>query len=1243
MAVRTVSCLLAALALGGLSPTLAYTPGSGTVYTDDFEGQLDPDWEQGNGFGQPSPWTLVTDGADRSFYADGIGPFGSAETRHWARHFVHPVAATTFSVAFEYRTERGNGYVFDAEIEQRAPVARKYRLRVDAGGALSLWRTVSGTPAQMAATGTNTIPQNQKRWLRLAVEPDPSGHPRVRARSWSGGAAAEPTTWTLEFLDTNDTIARVHRFELTADGPRGIETWIDDLDAYGDTGSGVASSVQTIHIMEMAHLDIGFTEPPDEIEAFAKSHLDQVLANLAADPDYRWTIEEGWWLDRWWERSTASQRAEMVSRLQEGRIKLTAGYASLHTTTAGHEELTRNLYWGSRFAAEHQVPLRTWITDDVPGSTFALPELLARSGIEYFVGGMNTPFGGRIDEPNHGDRPFWWVGPDGSRVLSWTTFDAYAEAFDYGFSFFDALPDLHRKLGRKLPELEEVGYPWPGLLLMRGFDNHYQGFHVRNLVDQWNATYDTPVFVLSTAEEFLDHMLATYGPGAFPSYSGDYGAAWSGSHAGAPHTEAWVRQAHRDGRAAEALLGAASAVDGLPVDRAAVDLMYRRMLEVDEHSGGGGWPGYFTPEEMDRNNRAHLGYARDARDQASALLDEGLDRVVAELSIAGDAVVAINPLGRARDGWVRAVLPPELYGSTFRVVERGTNLEVPFQRLAATSEILFRAADVPPVGYRVYDLVPGTPTAVPAGMLEVTGTSIENDFYRLVLDPADGSLSSLYDKQRAVELVDAGSTYGFNALASNVKSQIDTSSPPVANLPTSATVTIDSSGPMLGALRVTRTGTPHVETIYRLGRGEDRVEWENVLDRTLMPYVPQSLAVRAYTVTLPFDLHGLEIRSETTTRFLDPIRDGFPRPNVFDWHNVEHTLALWDGSAGVLYAVDATDAHHLETFSTLASATWSKDHGLVLSRLVDRSDEYEFEGGTVGPYVMEPDTSPLHRFVHHVRATGPSFDPAAASRFGFEALTPLRSRLLSHRPGNLPLDAASFVRVDAPGVLLYTVKNADDRDGLILRMTELTGTATTARVDSDALALATPERVQQDEEGGTPLTVDGDGFLVPLGPYETATVRVRAAPDWQPIQLLLGKDTASGTVRLEWTGGRTPHTVRRAGDPTFATSASTIADEIPASSWDDPVLADGQTWYYLVDCCGAAHCSFWRCCSPPPRRSVTAPRAGSTCTSSPSPHAPGRSCASRSTPPSACGRCASAWPAASPCSASSAAPSVTWW
>jgi hypothetical protein len=94
--------------------------------------------------------------------------------------------------------------------------------------------------------------------------------------------------------------------------------------------------------------------------------------------------------------------------------------------------------------------------------------------------------------------------------------------------------------------------------------------------------------------------------------------------------------------------------------------------------------------------------------------------------------------------------------------------------------------------------------------------------------------------------------------------------------------------------------------------------------------------------------------------------------------------------------------------------------------------------------------------------------------------------------------------------------------------------------------------------------MDGSAVMVPLGPYETATVRVRVAPGWSPLSLGADKDGALGVVRLSWAGGNPPYTLERADDPGFTLGVTTVVDEQSVATADDPVLSDGRTWYYRV-------------------------------------------------------------------------------
>ncbi len=64
--------------------------------------------------------------------------------------------------------------------------------------------------------------------------------------------------------------------------------------------------------------------------------------------------------------------------------------------------------------------------------------------------------------------------------------------------------------------------------------------------------------------------------------------------------------------------------------------------------------------------------------------------------------------------------------------------------------------------------------------------------------------------------------------------------------------------------------------------------------------------------------------------------------------------------------------------------------------------------------------------------------------------------------------------------------------------------------------------------------------------------------------LRVNKNLASGTVELTWSGGVSPSTLLRAEDPLFIGGRTTLLDEAPVTTLDDPVLADGRNYFYLV-------------------------------------------------------------------------------
>ena len=97
-----------------------------------------------------------------------------------------------------------------------------------------------------------------------------------------------------------------------------------------------------------------------------------------------------------------------------------------------------------------------------------------------------------------------------------------------------------------------------------------------------------------------------------------------------------------------------------------------------------------------------------------------------------------------------------------------------------------------------------------------------------------------------------------------------------------------------------------------------------------------------------------------------------------------------------------------------------------------------------------------------------------------------------------------------------------------------------------------------------PVAIDPTGATIVHGRTD-ATVIAARHPFGPAADLRAARNAAAGAVHLSWTGGVTPFTLRRARNPQFTQDVQTLLDHQPASSFDDPVLNNGVTYFYLVN------------------------------------------------------------------------------
>src|SRR3954451_9418001 len=73
-------------------------------------------------------------------------------------------------------------------------------------------------------------------------------------------------------------------------------------------------SIKRILVLPHAHLDIGFTLPPDQVARNYKESIDAAIRLVRGNADFRWTIESTWMLEQWLRRTRDSRLIEELGR-----------------------------------------------------------------------------------------------------------------------------------------------------------------------------------------------------------------------------------------------------------------------------------------------------------------------------------------------------------------------------------------------------------------------------------------------------------------------------------------------------------------------------------------------------------------------------------------------------------------------------------------------------------------------------------------------------------------------------------------------------------------------------------------------------------------------------------------------------------------------------------------------------------------------------------------------------------------
>ena len=804
----------------------------------------------------------------------------------------------------------------------------------------------------------------------------------------------------------------------------------------------------TVYVVPHNHLDIGFTDYQPKIEELQNRNFDRLLEEMRTDPSLRFSTDGVWPVEQFLRTRTRAAQKEFLDQVRAGRISIPAQYANLMLGGAGLETMVRSLYAGKALNRTAGQNADYANITDVPAYPWAYASVLHAAGVKYLAAGANDDRG---PQPLYGrwqtQSPFWWQGPDGEKVLM-----AYTRQYSQLW-FVCGLPPREAGCREGLPTLfqtyEAPGY-LPDKLLMFGtqLENTDLISGEGRFVQNWNAKYAFPRLQLATFRDYFQVIEREFGD-KLTTVRGDFGPYWEDGIGADAQFAAQYRETESRAAAVETLASVAAQLEpqfAAPFDR--LRRLWQDLVLYAEHTYTS-WGGYSRPhsEESVRQIESKHFYVSDARQQVYWISQEAMSRLLDNIAIEPPALVVFNSLGHARD----ALVEMDLDTGT-ELVEAASGKPVaadPVGMGEGYRRVRFLAEHVPALGYRVYRLNPSTtgPPAAGLGRNLKAANTIENDFYRVTVDPARGGVSSIIDKQIDREIVNAGSPYLLNQYL-YVSGGDGTRLVYMRDHLPNAELNIHPARGGAGAtVRATAWGqtisytlaglnAPEIAVEIRLYKAEKKIEFVN---RVHKEPVNQKEAVY---FAFPFAAPDPQFTYEGQAGTVNPARDALAGANR-EWFTVGRWARV-DGG-GLSAAVIPLDGP-LATFGDINRGRWP--------------EKFEPPSATIFAYALNnywhtnfPRVQSGEFTFRYVLTSGAELSPEALGRLGREALTPLETGQLMASDkvgarGSLPASAASFLNVEDEGVEVETFKPAEDGRGYVLRLLETSGRAHTVRIGS---------------------------------------------------------------------------------------------------------------------------------------------------------------------------------------------------
>jgi mannosylglycerate hydrolase len=815
--------------------------------------------------------------------------------------------------------------------------------------------------------------------------------------------------------------------------------------------------IMKFHVISHTHWDREWHQTYQQYRVKLIRFMDELLELLETTPAYTSFLLDGQTIVLEDYLEIKPKNRERIGQLvKEGHLVIGPWYIQPDEFTPSGESLIRNLLIGQQIGNEFGPSMQIGYLPDSFGQAAQLPQVLSGFGMNYAI------FWRGITNEETEKSDFWWVGPDGSKVLATHLPLGYGN----GRMLSTDLEQNVKIIEENHKELSDMATT-SNLLLMSGFDQRSANKDLPEIIDELNKHFEDHEsefhVKLSRLQDYLEAVASE--AENLENLSGEFRKGKNMRvHVSIASTRLDLKKKNFEVQNLyEKYLEPISSLSflvGDPYDNDIINKGWKYMMQNHAHDSICNVCTDATHQEMDMRYE----FAKQISDSVQKT---ALEKLMSNINFQdkGAPLVVINTLGQKRKNLAEATL--HLTSKEFMIVD-GNGNEVPYQivetieenlndkqieigvknddQFVFTTKIKF-LAEVEGFGFSTYYVKETAPVSNTFADVYQNGI-FENEFMSVSIE-GNGSLTLKEKKTGTIfaglnvfeEGGNAGDEYDFSPPREDMVITTSDATPEI---------TVVHNGPIFATLKIVyqlefpvdtdvsgrseERKSSLIETFVTVNRYENRVDIHTVIDNT----------VKNHRIRALFDT-GIKTKTHVADQQFGTIRRDNYLEQVEYWEQEN-----WEERYYPIYPqqkfVDVSDKEKGISILNKGLPQYEILHGedptiavtlLAGTDYMGKQDLVDRPGRRSGLHVETPDSLLLgsHEMDYSIVPHPGNEIEASIGLKSSEFTTPFMTVPVAEKSVNGALsDNCTFIRLLGDGMNISAVKKSEDDHSLLLRI-----------------------------------------------------------------------------------------------------------------------------------------------------------------------------------------------------------------